>query len=190
MYQSQINVRYAKSLFQVAQEKDLLDEIMNDITLIYNAIEEVSDFKLLLEHPVISASEKGRILSEIFKKHINQQTMSFLGLVVKNKREKHLKLMCLNYINLYQKSKGIKRAILTTALELNRTETEKIKQSIERKFNARIELENRVDESLIGGMIIQVDDKQLDLSVAKQIQNLKRDFLTVDFNNNKKSNKN
>lgn len=186
MYQSQINVRYAKSLFELAKEKNLLDEVMNDISLILKTIEGEDDFNELLNHPVISANEKGRILAEIFKQQVNEHTMSFFGLIIKNKREKHLKSMCLNFIDLFYKYKGLKKAIITSAIDLNRTEKEKIKQSIEKKFNATIELENKVDESLIGGMIIQVEDKQLDLSVAKQIQNLKREFLTIDFNNKSK----
>ena len=186
MHQSQINVRYAKSLFLVAKENNKLNEITNDIELILKTIREIDDFKLLIEHPTIKASQKLEILEEIFKNKVDKYSLSFLHLIVKNKRENHLKSMCYNFIDFYRDYKGIKRAVLTTASEISEKERSIIKESIQKKFNATIELQEKVDQDLIGGMIIQVDDKQLDLSVAKQIQNLRNDFLKIDFNDKKR----
>jgi len=186
MYQSQINVRYAKSLFLLATEKNIIDEINNDINLIYTAFLEIEELTIVVEHPVINPSEKRKIFSDLFKNRINKYTMSFLELAIKNKRENHIKQMCLNFIDLYRNHKGIKKAVLTTAIELSKKEIISIKELIQKKFDATIELQNIVDEHLIGGMIIQVEDKQLDLSVAKKLQSYRRDFLTIDFNNNKR----
>jgi F-type H+-transporting ATPase subunit delta len=186
MYQSQINVRYAKSLFLVAKENKKLDEITNDISLLLNFFQEVDDFKMLVEHPTIKPSEKSTILKALFEDKFENHTMTFLLLTVKNKRENHLKNMCLNFLELYRKDQGIKQAVLTTAFELSEKERIIIKESIQKKFNATVELSEKVNQDLIGGMIIQVDDKQLDLSVAKQIQNLRNDFLKIDFNNKKR----
>ena len=186
MYQSQINVRYAKSLFLLAEEKNMLDEIKQDIELILQWYEENEDIKILLEHPVVKVSKKNEILNDIFKDKIDAYSLSFLQLIVKNKRENHLKSICKNFIEIYRKHKGIKTAVLTTAFELTKTHQTNIKKIIEKTFNSIIELNTKVDEALIGGMIIQVDDKQLDLSVVGQIQQLRNQFLNIDFNNKKK----
>jgi F-type H+-transporting ATPase subunit delta len=186
MYQSQINVRYARSLFLLAEEKKMLDEIQQDIELILQLYEENEEIKILLEHPVVKASKKIKLLNEIFKDKINAYSLSLLQLIVKNKRENHLKNICKDFIEIYRKHKGIKTAVLTTAFELTRTHQTKIKKTIEKTFNSIVELNTKVDKELIGGMIIQVDDKQLDLSVARQIQQLRNQFLNIDFNNKKK----
>lgn len=107
-------------------------------------------------------------------------------LIIKNKREKHIKNICTDFLDLYAEHKEIKRALITTAFNLNRTQAENIRKSIEKKFKSTIELETKVDKSLIGGVIIQVDDKQIDLSVARQIQDLRTSFLDIDFNNRKR----
>ena len=183
MYDSQVNIRYAKSLFLLAEEKNQLDKIKKDIDIILHWFEENEDIDILLEHPVIKVSKKSEIITSIFKDKITNATLSFLQLIVKNKREKHLKNICRDFISLYKKSKGIKTAVLTTSFELTRTHEENIKRSIEKIFNAPVDLKTKVDEDLIGGLVIQVDDKQLDLSVARQIQELKNQFINIDFTN-------
>ncbi|MBU8892627.1 MAG: ATP synthase F1 subunit delta [Bacteroidales bacterium] len=182
MYHSQINIRYARSLFLLAEEKDLVDEIKQDIGLILQLLEENQEINILLEHPVVKASKKTEILTNLVKDKVHAYTVSFLHLIVKNKREKHLKNMCRNFNDLYKAHKGLKTAVLTTAFELTRTHKTNIKRAIEKAFNASVELNTKIDEDIHGGMIIQVEDKQLDLSVARQIQQLRNQFLNIDFN--------
>jgi F-type H+-transporting ATPase subunit delta len=187
MYNSQINIRYAKSLFLLAEEKNISDEIKNDMDLILQWYEEYDDINTMLEHPVLKASKKYQILSDLFKDKVNEYTMSLLRLIIKNKRENHLKNICINFVDIYKKQKGIKSAVITTAFDLTRTNKANIKKSIEKVFNAEIELETKVQKELLGGILIQVDDKQLDLSVAGQVQKLRNQFIDIDFNNKKKS---
>lgn len=183
MNQSHIHTRYAKSLLLLAQEKNLLDEIKSDIELIYKTLINSEDLKKLLDHPILKSSRKSEILGQIFNQNINKLTHQFLKLIVKNKRENSLKFICLKFINLYKESKRIKTAVLTTAYKLNDKEKTNIISAIEKKFNVTVELHEKVNENLIGGMIIQIEDQQLDLSVAKQIQRLKSNLLEIDFNN-------
>jgi len=185
MHHSQINTRYAKSLFLLAEEKEIADNIKQDIELIIQLLEENEDVIVMLEHPVVRESKKAQILSELLKDKVNKHTLSFVELILKNKRENHLKYICRDFIDLYKKNKGIKTAVLTTAFKLTRTHKTNIQKSIEKAFNATIELITKVDASVIGGVIIQVDDKQLDLSVAGQIQELRNQFINIDFNNKK-----
>lgn len=189
MYQGQINVRYAKSLFQLAVEKNIADEIKQDMDLILDTFKEVEDFNIFIDNPAIKASKKAQVFCELFEERIHEYTLLFLHLIVKNKREKHIKNICINFIDFYIKHKGIQKAVLTTAYNLSKTQKTKVKKTFEKAFNSEIELDTIVNKSLIGGLIIQVNDKQLDLSVERQLQELRRDFLNIDFNNKKKKSK-
>lgn len=186
MYDSQINIRYARSLYLAAEEKGDLDLVKEDIEVLFQLFEENHDIDLLLEHPLIRTSRKIEILSSIFKDKVTKHTWSFLNLIVKNKRENHLKNICRDFISIYKKSKGIRTAVLTTSFELTRTHKEKIKKAIEEVFQAPVELNTKIDESIIGGLIIQVDDKQLDLSVMRQIEKVRGQFVNIDFNAKRK----
>ena len=182
MHHSQINTRYAKSIFLLAEEKEILGDIKKDMDFLLSALEDNPEINTLLEHPVIKSSKKIQVLNEIFKDKVNKYTMSLLHLIVKNNREKHLNEICRHFVVIYKKSKGIRSAMLTTSFDLSRTHLENIKRSIEKIFKAPVELDSAVDESTIGGMIIQVDDKQLDLSVARQISQLRSKLFDIDFN--------
>ena len=186
MYHSQINIRYARSLYLLAEEKNLINEIKWDIDVILQILDEVEDITILLEHPVIKASKKIEILSSFFKDNLNEYTLSFIQLIVRKKREKHLKNICIDFGDLYKKGQGLKTAVLTTAFDLTKTHKTNIKRTIEKEFNSEVELTTKVNEAIIGGMIIQVDDRQLDLSVLRQIKQLRDQFSHIDFNNKKK----
>jgi len=186
MYQSQIGVRYAKSLFILAREKNKLEEVRNDIMLIYDTLNQSTDLNTLLEHPVIKPSQKIGALKKIFSSHINQITLSFLELVIRNKREVYLKRIAQNFIDIYKKNEGINSAILTTAYELSADEKKHLIGAIEKKTKSTIELKSVVDESIIGGLILQINDKELDMSILKQLQRFRNNLTEFDLNSIKK----
>ena len=186
MYQSQIAVRYAKSLFLFAKEKNLLDDIIKDVNLIHDTINENEELSSLLEHPVIKPSQKIEALATLFKEEINPITQSFLKLIIQNKREIYIKRISQNFIDIYKKNMGIHSAILTTAYKLSKEEKEKLAKTIEVKTGSTLELIEKVDDSIIGGFILQIDDKELDISVLKQLQRYKSNLLEIDLNAKKK----
>ncbi|OFX82788.1 MAG: ATP synthase F1 subunit delta [Bacteroidetes bacterium GWF2_33_16] len=188
MYQSQITVRYAKALFLLASEKNKLEEVKNDIVLIYDTLKLSSDLNTLLKHPVIKSSEKVKALTNLFGSQIDPITLTFLELIINNKREAYIERMFQNFINIYKKSKDINIAVLTTALELTNEEKTTILRNIESKTKSTIELNQIVDESIIGGFILQIGDKEIDVSVLKQLQRFKESLIDIDLNVKKKKN--
>ncbi|HKL09173.1 MAG TPA: ATP synthase F1 subunit delta [Bacteroidales bacterium] len=181
MFHSQINVRYAKSLFLLAKEKNLVDEIKNDIELIFQALHEIPELIVLLEHPVVKISRKSAVLTDLFNEKIHEYTSAFLQLVIKNKRENHLKGMLRNYIDLYRQFKGIKTAEITTAIKLSDKEINEITKAIGQQFKTTVELKQKVNEDIIGGVIIEIENKQLDLSVAHYLERLKKEMLDFEI---------
>ncbi|MFO7842771.1 MAG: ATP synthase F1 subunit delta [Bacteroidales bacterium] len=181
MFHSQINVRYAKSLFLLAKEKKLVDEIRNDIEHILQAINEIPEILVLLEHPVIKISRKRAVLNDLFSGKVNEYTMTFLQLVIKNKRENHLKGILRNFIDFYRQFKGIKTAEITTAIKLSEKERSEIIKAIEEQFKTTVELKQKVNEDIIGGLIIEIENKQLDLSVAHYLERLKKEMLDFEI---------
>ncbi len=181
MYQSNINVRYAKALFLLAKEKDILDEIKSDIELVLNLFLQTADFKLIFQHPLLEQSAKKKIVSQLFGHKVNKYFLMFLELVIRNKREMFIQDICRNFIDLYRKEFKIKSAVLTTAYPINENERQKIRNTLELKFDANIELSEKVDSELIGGFVIQIDEKQIDISVKKRLQEIKHKLLEIEL---------
>ncbi len=174
---SAINVRYAKALFLTAKEKNLLEVFKADIQLIYQVCINSTDFILLLESPVVKISEKEKLITEIFKAKIHEITLNFLLLIIKNKREIHIPGICRKFLDLTRKDQNIRSAQLITATEVPSAVLEKINSLLEKQLKSKIELTDKVDESIIGGLVLRLEDIQYDASVATQIKKIKQKLL-------------
>ena len=177
MDHSAITVRYAKAFYSLAKEKNILQDLKTDIELVNSVCKTSTDFILLLESPVIKTSKKIEVISSVFSGKLNQLTLDFLQLITKNKREINIPGICLNFLALTRKDQNIKSAVLTTATEMDGNTIEKIKHLLEKELNAKIELSTQSKKEILGGMILRIDDKQYDASVATQLKKIKQTLL-------------
>ena len=181
MDQSKINVRYAKAFFTLAKEKGLTIELRKDAGLITSVCTTSSDFILMLESPVVKTSQKIEALKRIFEGKVNALSLNFLLLITENKRENYLPGIFRNLEDLYRREEGIKSAILTSAQPLNETLVLQIQKVLETEFNAKVELNQKVDSKLIGGFVLRVDDKQYDSSLSTQLKKIKEQLLHTEL---------
>lgn len=182
MDQSKVTVRYAKAFFSLAKEKNLLEEIKADASLVEQLTKESADFVLLLESPVIKTSQKVTLLKSIFEGKVNELTINFLTLVAENKREIYIGDMCRYLLTLYRQDQGVKSAVITTAVPLQEDLITHINKKLESEFNTRVELSQRVDSDLIGGFVLRIDDRQIDASLASQLRKVKETLLQTEIN--------
>lgn len=177
MNESAIAVRYAKAIFMLAREKDLIDSLKNDVELILNLCKNSSDFILLLETPVVKTSEKSRLISRIFEDKIHPLTLNFLQLIVKNKRETFIPSISRDALDFIRKEKNIKAAILTTATKIDKSVITEMKILLEKDLGGKMELTSNINSDIIGGLILRIEDKQLDASVSTQLKKIKQQLL-------------
>jgi F-type H+-transporting ATPase subunit delta len=177
MDENKISVRYAKALFSLAVENKALDEVKKDVDLIFQTSNAVPEFKMILESPVIKTSDKAKIFKEIFVKHINSITFSFLNLVLSNKRESFLEDISRNFLAMYRKNSGFKSAVVSSAFALDSATMEQFKQLIRKKFKTEVELTCSVNNDLIGGFVLRVEDQQIDASVSAKLKGLKQELI-------------
>ncbi len=182
MDESKITVRYAKAFFSLAKEKNILDELKKDIELIAQLAEESSDFVLLLESPVIKTSQKIKIMQSLFEGKVNENTLNFLKLIADNKREVHIPGICRNFLALYRQELGVKSAVITSAIPLNKDILAQVKSQLEASFKTDVELDEKVKKELIGGFVLRVDDRQVDASIATQLRKVKEKLLQTEIN--------
>ena len=176
MNQSKIAVRYAKALFEIALEKKQLEEIKKDIETVASVTQQ-ADIQLMLESPVIKASKKKQLFSEIFTGKIQDISVKFILMITDNRREMHISAICRDFIEQYRNYKGIKAAKVITALPIDSKLKNEISKVISEVFKTDVELTAAENESIIGGFIIRVGDKQIDASVANKLNIIKREFL-------------
>ncbi|MEI6276114.1 MAG: ATP synthase F1 subunit delta [Prolixibacteraceae bacterium] len=179
MNESKISVRYAKAFFSSAVERNLLQDAKKDVDLLLQLLQTQPRLKELLSSPVVKTKEKRVILDKIFIDRFNQLTIDFLHLLLKNNREVYLLEMCLNFQGLYSKLTGIKMAQLVTAVKLEDAQLQKFTELIQVHFGGKAEVLTKVDETLLGGFILKVEDHQYDASVSTQLKKMRREMVNV-----------
>ncbi len=177
MDHSAIAVRYAKAFFSTAKEKKMLAKLKTDIELVMDICNNSVDLILLLESPIVKTSKKAELITSIFKGKIDELSLRFLLLVVDNKREVHIPGICRNFLDLTRKDQNIKTAVITTASEIDKDTINKIEKLLGKELNAKVELSSKTNPEIIGGVVLRLDDKQYDASVATQLKKIKQKLL-------------
>lgn len=177
MDESAISMRYARAFFTLGKEKNLLSVIKNDMELLSAAIIQSNEFNLMLKSPVIKTSEKIRLLRHLFEEAVNPFTINLLELVLHHKRELFLSSICRNVLAFIRQEKNIKSAVLTTAVEIDSQTLKLAEKCLEKELGTTVELRGKVNRQLIGGLILSIDDKQYDASIATQLKKIRKKLI-------------
>jgi len=171
---SHIAIPYSKALFDLSIENNVLEETFKDIELVDSICKSNKDFRMLLKSPIIHTSKKIKILHSIFGTEVTKLTMTFLSIITRKKRESFIPDICLAFIDLYKDYKGILPTYLKTAGPLTEMIRKQVVDVMKGFTGKEIELMGEVKEELIGGFILQWNDKQYDASIMKQIKEMKK----------------
>jgi F-type H+-transporting ATPase subunit delta len=177
MNYSLVTVRYAKALYQLAEEEKIQDAVRIDMDTFLSCINESEEFLFLLESPLIKSKEKVRIMDEIFEGKLQGLTIKFIHLLFNQRREGHLADICRNFAQYYKQKLGIKEAVITTAQPLPSDQKAQIINYINNIFKLKTELTEKQDSSIIGGFVLRVEDQQIDASISAQLKKIKRELI-------------
>lgn len=176
MQVSRLATRYAKSLIDLAVEQNQLDVIHNDIKYL-QALCKNRQFVNMLRSPVIQADKKKSITHAIVKDSTSIITVSFIDLLIDKKRENELPEMVEAFINQYNEIKQINIVELTTAVEISETVKNEIVEKVKASQSMQnIELLTKINSNLIGGFVLEFNNKLLDASILKELNDIKKQF--------------
>ncbi len=169
--------RYAKSLIDLAQEQGKLDSICGDIKG-FLEVAKNRDFFLCLKSPIIHTSTKAKIFQSIFEGKIDNVTMSFFNIILTKGRESYLPEIAQEFIEQYRAINKISTITLTTASEVDAQFIESIRKKFEGSINTRqnVEIIHKINSALLGGFLVEFDDKLYDASVKHQLDQMKKQF--------------
>lgn len=168
--------RYAKSLIDLAEEQKQVEKVKQDMDLFHETLKHNPELKAVLANPIISHQKKTAILEDVFGKRVTKVTLSFFKLMVNKGRGDVLFFTSQEYINLYDIKNNIITARVTSATELSAANKSKLIAEVEAATGGMVKLETKVDASLIGGFVLTVGDRQVDTSLANDLNRLKKEF--------------
>lgn len=169
--------RYAKSLLDLAVEQNKLERVAEDMKAFKEAA-KVPDFRLLLKSPIVNPDKKTAIIKAIFDGKFDELTMAFLNIVVNKGREANLADIAVEFDSQYRKVKHISTVVLTTASPINKTTLDAVHKKLSESSatDSHIELKTEVDPNLLGGFIVEFEDKVYDASVSHKLKQLRKEF--------------
>ena len=170
--------RYAKSLLDLAQEKGLTETMYKDMLFFKKTVEQSRPVLLMLKNPIVRAEKKSAIIKAVFSSHVDAVTMAFFQIIAKKNREGIMDAIADEFISQYDRLKGVERATVITTVPLNDALRTKFKEMVAKTTGSQlVELEEKIDDRLIGGYVLRVGDQQIDGSIRSQLNDLRVKFL-------------
>lgn len=168
-------IRYARAIIDQANDLNATDMVQEDMKLIASTVASNQELEQFISNPTLNVEAKNNALSEIFAS-TNAVTKSLFRLLLENKRFELLHDIAVEFSKLYDESKGIQHAEVTTAFTMDQALEEKVMAKIRTFSDKKIIINNIVDPAIIGGFIIRIGDQQFNASIANSLQTLKREL--------------
>lgn len=174
--------RYAKSLLDLAIETNRLEDTLKDIQLLDSVCRVSPEFTTMLRSPVIRGEKKLAVINAVVKDGLHELTKKFIALLGVKGRESNMPEIVTAFIEQYNKLKHIRTVNLTTATAMD----DKMKNAMMAKISGfmptdTVEMKTKIDSSLIGGFVLEIEGKLFDASVKKKLNDIKSNIVDLSY---------
>jgi len=177
MASSRIASRYSKSLFDLASHENKIEQVKEDMILLETFGQSSTELVNLLKNPIVKADVKQSVMDKILvgTEALTQKLVSFL---LQKKREEELFTIATQFLNTYRQMKGISQATVISAVSLSEKNLSMIQKYVEDLLGQPgIQLNNEIDLSILGGIVVKHEDMLLDKSVSKELREIRKQII-------------
>ena len=172
---NKVAARYARALFDSTVDSGELQAVTSDLQAIDASLNQVPGFYRYMENPGVPQADKAKLVEEQLGKGANPWVRRLLGLLVENGRMAVFPQLTTQFIELKNRHENTMHAEVVTAVELEEELRERIRRSLESSLGySRVEIQNKVDPGILGGVIIKVQDKIFDGSYVGRLEDLRK----------------
>jgi F-type H+-transporting ATPase subunit delta len=165
--------RYAKSLIELAKEQNVLPAVYEDMKLFKDTVDNNRGLMLALKSPVVRHEKKLGILKALFEDKVNPVTFAIFNIITKKNREAILDAIAEEFLIAYNDFQGIQKALVVTTTPLTEELRKQFTSIVASATGKTVQLEEKIDENLIGGYLLRVNDRQVDASLKKRLNEMK-----------------
>ncbi len=169
---------YADSLIQTGKDGAMnFDEILNDLNIIKDVTSQSKDLVEVMENPAIDDKTKYEIIDSVFSNHINAKIINFLKVLINKKRFKELNNIIQAYSDELDKINNIQRVEVISAVDLSQEQMQRLTEKLHNKLQKNVILSTKLDQSIIGGLVIKIDDDVIDNSLNNKLESLSKNII-------------
>ena len=165
--------RYSLAFYELAYESNLITQVEENSTAFLKLISNNKDFNDLIKNPTISDDVLTKIINSISKSSkLETLFVNFLSFLILKRRFFYVEKILNSFIEICSKKRGELKAIIKSAKELTQDEIIKITEELSINFKSKIKLNYSYDQSLIGGLVVQVGSTMIDTSIKNKLQQI------------------
>lgn len=177
MSEETIARRYARALFEIAEEKNKFEQFEQDLTALNEAIQSSKELESFLVHPRIDVKVKKEKINAIFAGNISEEVLSLMQLLLDRRRENIISALMKEFVALSNDARNVMDAVVYTAQSMDEAELQAIAEKFGKKIGKTIRVKNEVDPSIVGGLIIRIGDRLYDGSVKGKLFRFKQSLV-------------
>ena len=163
-----VKSEYGTALFLLAKETGLTEEIKRDLTAAVRAMEKAPEYTKILDTPAIAKEEKIKLSDEAFR-GLCEYVVNLIKMLSEKHSVKALPEILKAYIALYNEDKGIEEVEAVTAAPMSESQLQAMKKKLEEMTGKTVIIKNTVDKTILGGVKLRYEGKQIDASVRTRL---------------------
>lgn len=173
MLNNAIARRYAQAFFAIAQEKNQVDKLEEELNLVVEAMKSNADLAKFIDHQLVDPLVKKETMDMLFANKVSDITLHLLELLVDKHRETIIGDIVDEFMSYANETRNIQEAEIVSASELKDKDIAEIKQKLVAYTGKDVRLTAKVSPDLIGGIKVRIGDKIIDSSIQSRLQGLK-----------------
>jgi len=161
---------YAEALLQLAEAEDVAEEALAELEQLVALLDRVPELEPLLTNPLVATADKSAMIERFLRPDLHELVVNTLEVMNQKGRLGLIRGLAMAYRNVFESARGIEKVRVLSALPLNDEQRAEIARVAGHITGHKARLEETVDESLIGGVVLYAGDQKLDLSLRQHLR--------------------
>ncbi len=179
MKDSGVGHRYAHALFQVAVSRNIVETVAAEVSQLRAFAEKDKSLYHFLESPDVLKDNKLNLINTVFSGRLSKPMVSFLLLLIEKHRVELFSEIAGEFEELMEGYRGVVKAQVTTAVPIGDDFRNRLAAKLETVSGKKIDMVHRVDKTIIGGIIVQLDYRIIDRSIRYELESLRHELMTI-----------
>lgn len=171
--------RYAEALFQIGEEENKIDNLYNELKEVSSLITTTNDLNNAMKSPLISKLEKIKLIDVLFAEKIDNDLKNFLKILIEKGRINSIKSIEATYKELLNEKNNIIEGYVISAVPMQNEKIKELEKELSKKYNKNVTLENKVDESVLGGVLVRLGNTEIDGTIKTRLDGLRNQLSQV-----------
>ena len=168
-----VGSRYAEAIFQVGEENNTTDKLYQELKEVFEIITSNEELFSVMKSPLIGKEDKKKVLENVFKGQISSEMNNFLKIIIDKDRIVALNEIEKSFNELLKEKNNILEGIAISAIKMEESELKNLEFKLSQKYNKTVTLTNKVDETILGGVLVRLGNEEIDGTVKTRLNKMK-----------------